>query len=106
MRTTSPLSDLRALCWSKCEVGLGDARVYLLDLNDLRLCGPHPSLQFLVTAARVSIDPCVLVCGHETIFEGSQIEGALSRRLGQAQGRGRQDLLGVDAHHKALAQEA
>ena len=48
MRTTSPLSDLRALCWSKCEVGLGDTRVYLLDLNELRLCRPHPRFQFLV----------------------------------------------------------
>jgi hypothetical protein len=49
VRTTSPLSDLRALCWSKCEVVLGDARVYLLDLNKLRLCGPHPSFQLLMT---------------------------------------------------------
>ncbi len=32
-----------------------------------------------LTAAPVSIDPCVLVSGYEAIFEGSQIEGALSR---------------------------
>lgn len=59
-----------------------------------------------LTAAPVSIDPCVLASRHETIFEGSQIEGALSRRRWQSQGRGRKDLLGVDAHHKALAKEA
>jgi hypothetical protein len=55
-----------------------------------------------LTAAPVSIDPCVLVSGHEAIFEGSEIEGALSRRRRQTQGGGRKDLLGVDAHHKAL----
>src|SRR5215216_7122743 len=48
----------------------------------------------------------VVASRHETIFEGSQVEGALSRRRRQAQGRGREDLLGVDAHHKALAKEA
>jgi hypothetical protein len=53
------------------------------------------------SAAPVSIDPCVLASRHETIFEGSQIEGALSGRLRQTQGGGSQDLLGVDAHHKA-----
>jgi hypothetical protein len=59
-----------------------------------------------LTATPVSIDPCVLVSGHETIFEGAQIEGALSRRCRDAQGRDRKDLLGVDANHKALAKEA
>src|ERR687890_617191 len=59
----------------------------------------------VLTAAPVSIDPYVLASRHETIFEGSQIEGALSRRLGQTQGRGRKDLLSFDANHKALAKE-
>jgi hypothetical protein len=40
---------------------------------------------------------CVLASRHETIFEGSEIEGALSGRLGQTQGSGRKDLLGIDA---------
>jgi transposase len=35
----------------------------------------------------------VVACRHETIFEGSQIEGALSSRLRQTQGGGRKDLL-------------
>ena len=39
----------------------------------------------------------MLVSGHEAIFEGSEIEGALSRRLGQTQGSGHKDLLGIDA---------
>src|ERR671917_1888999 len=65
------------------------------------------ALAFLVpTAPPVSIDPYVVASGHETVFEGSQIEGALSRRRGQTQGGGRQNLLGVDAHHKALAKKA
>src|SRR5215203_4061272 len=59
----------------------------------------------LDTAAPVSIDPYVVAFGHETIFEGSQIEGALSRRLRQTQGAGRKDLLGFDALHKALAKK-
>src|SRR5215208_342438 len=59
----------------------------------------------LLTAAPVSIDPYVLASGHETIFEGSQIEGAGRRRRWQTQGGGRKDLLCVDAHHKALAKE-
>src|SRR5215218_7133375 len=58
------------------------------------------------TATPVSIDPCVLVSGNETIFEGPEIEGALSRRRRQTQGGGRKDLLCVGAHHKTLAQEA
>ena len=58
-----------------------------------------------LTAAPVSIDPCVVAFGHETVFEGSEIEGACRRRLRQTQAGGRQDLLGVDANHKALAQE-
>ena len=45
----------------------------------------------------------VLASGHETIFEGSEIEGALGRRRRYTQGAGSEDLLGVDAHHKALA---
>ena len=49
---------------------------------------------------------CVLASRHETIFKGSEIEGARCRRLRQAQGRGRKYLLGFYAHHKALAQEA
>jgi hypothetical protein len=48
----------------------------------------------------------VLASRHETIFEGPEIEGAFSCRLRQTQGGGREDLLGVDANHKALAQEA
>src|SRR5215213_634361 len=58
------------------------------------------------TAVPVSIDPCVLASGHDTIFEGSEIEGTLSPRLGQTQAAGREDLLGVDANHKAPAKEA
>src|SRR5215203_7030386 len=65
---------------------------------------PLPAQQS--TAAPVSIDPYVLVSWHETIFEGPQIEGALSRRRWQTQRAGRKDLLGIEAHHKALAQEA
>jgi hypothetical protein len=43
---------------------------------------------------------------HETIFEGSEIEGARRRRRRrQTQGGGRKDLLGIDAHHKALAKK-
>src|SRR5215203_7520142 len=59
-----------------------------------------PLQQTTVTAVPVSIDPCVLACGNETIFEGSQIEGALSRRLRHTQGGGSEDLLGVGAYHK------
>jgi transposase len=49
---------------------------------------------------------CVLVSGHEAIFEGSEIEGALSRRRRHTHGAGRKDLLGIGAHHKTLAKEA
>src|SRR5918995_892818 len=45
---------------------------------------------------------CVLASGHETVFEGSKTQGALGRRCRQTQGGGREDLLGVDAYHKAL----
>ena len=38
------------------------------------------------TAAPLSIDPYELASRHETIFEGSEIEGALSRRRWQSQG--------------------
>ena len=44
----------------------------------------------------------MLASGHETVFEGSQVEGAISSRRRYTQGRSREDLLGVDAHHKAL----
>src|SRR5829696_3686650 len=64
------------------------------------LCGE------LLTAAPVSIDPCVVASFHETVFEGSEVEGALGRRCRYTKGRGRKHLLGVDAHHKALAQKA
>ena len=37
----------------------------------------------------------MLASGHETIFEGSEIEGALGRRLRYTQGAGRKYLLGV-----------
>ncbi len=47
----------------------------------------------------------MLVSRHEAIFEGSEIEGARCRRRRYTQGRGRKDLLGIDAHHKALAEE-
>src|SRR5829696_6773821 len=57
------------------------------------------------TAAPVSIDPCVVASWHETVFEGSQIEGVSRGRLGRTQAGCREDLLGVDANHKALAQE-
>ena len=75
----------------------------------------HPSLRAHPdheTAGRVLSDTGGLVSfelaaeGHETVFEGSQVEGALGRRRRYTQGGGRQDLLGVDAHHKALAKEA
>ena len=42
---------------------------------------------------------------HEAIFEGPEIESALSRRRRYAQGRGRKDLLCFDAYHKALAKK-
>ena len=48
----------------------------------------------------------MLASGHEAIFEGPEIEGALSRRRRYTKGRGREDLLCFDAHHKALAKEA
>jgi transposase len=48
----------------------------------------------------VNVEPCVLASGHETVFEGSETQGALGRRCPNTQGGGRQDLLGVDAHHK------
>jgi hypothetical protein len=62
-------------------------------------------LRHPLTAAPVSIDPYVLASGHETVFEGSEVEGALGRRCWQAQGGARQDLLRVDAHHKTLAKK-
>src|SRR5215211_818936 len=62
--------------------------------------GPGP------TAAPVSIDPYVVASRHETVFEGSQVKGARRRRCRDAQGGGREDLLCVDAHHKALDKEA
>src|SRR5215203_4069120 len=58
------------------------------------------------TATPVSIDPCVVASFHETVFEGSEVEGALGRRCRYTKGRGRKHLLGVDARHKALAQKA
>src|SRR5215211_1760822 len=70
-----------------------------------RTSGYRGSAKFVLTAAPVSIDPYVLASRHETIFEGSQIEGALSRRRWQTQRAGRKDLLSFDAHHKALAKE-
>src|SRR5829696_1183809 len=58
------------------------------------------------SATRPEWPKSTLASRHETIFEGSQIEGALSRRLRQTQrGGGRKDLLSFDAHHKALAKE-
>src|SRR5918993_5377543 len=63
-------------------------------------------LRLLYTAAPVSIDPCMLVSGYEAIFERPEIEGARRRRHWNPQGGGREDLLGFDAHHKALAKEA
>ena len=38
------------------------------------------------TAAPVSIDPYMLASRHETIFKGSEIEGARCRRRWQSQG--------------------
>src|SRR5215211_933878 len=43
---------------------------------------------------------------HETVFEGSEIEGARRRRRRYAQGAGREGLLCIGAHHKALAEKA
>ena len=40
----------------------------------------------LLTAAPVSIDPCVVASFHETVFEGSEVEGALSRRCRYTKG--------------------
>src|SRR5215217_213991 len=68
-------------------------------LCELRLNG-------VLTAAPVSIDPYVVASRHETVFEGSQVKGARRRRCRDAQGGGREDLLCVDAHHKALDKEA
>jgi hypothetical protein len=48
----------------------------------------------------------MLTSGHETVFERSEIEGAGRRRPRGVQGGGREDLLGIGAHHKALANEA
>jgi hypothetical protein len=45
----------------------------------------------------------VLVSRHEAIFEGSEIESALSRRRRYTQGGGCKDLLGVDANHKLIS---
>jgi transposase len=47
----------------------------------------------------------VVASRHETKFEGPEIEGARCRRLRQAQGRSREDLLCFYAHHKALAKK-
>ena len=47
----------------------------------------------------------MLVSRHEAIFEGPEIEGARRRRRRYTQGAGRKDLLGVDAHHQALAKK-
>src|SRR5215211_3167688 len=58
-----------------------------------------------LTAAPVNIDP-VLASGHETVFEGSQVEGALGSRRRYAQGGGRKDLLGVHRILKKLTQKA
>jgi transposase len=41
----------------------------------------------------------MLVSRHEAIFEGSEIEGALSRGRRYTQGAGRKDLLGIGAHY-------
>src|SRR5829696_9000190 len=59
--------------------------------------------RFVLTATPVRIDPFVLASKDEAIFEGSQIESALSRRCRYTQGAGSKDLLGVDAYHKAVA---
>src|SRR3954468_20166003 len=56
------------------------------------------------TATPVSMDP-VLVSRDEAVFERPEIESARRRRRRQTQGGGGKDLLGVDAHHKALAEE-
>ena len=59
----------------------------------------------VLTAVPVSIDPCVLASGNETIFEGSEIEGSLSRRRRHTQPGGSDDLLSVGAYHKTLVKE-
>src|SRR5215204_6289305 len=78
------------------HLSLGRVEQHLLR----RAISPHH------TATPVSIDPCVVASFHETVFEGSEVEGALGRRCRYTKGRGRKHLLGVDAHHKALAQKA
>src|SRR5215216_5147579 len=79
----------------------GTARACRLGTWTPATCAHRP-----VTAAPVSIDPYVVASRHETVFEGSQVKGARRRRCRDAQGGGREDLLCVDAHHKALDKEA
>src|SRR4051812_35680200 len=47
----------------------------------------------------------MLASRNEAVFEGPEIEGARRCRRRYTQGGGRKDLLGFDAHHKALAEE-
>ena len=47
---------------------------------------PTSALDPELTAAPVSIDPCVVASFHETVFEGSEVEGALSRRCRYTKG--------------------
>jgi YesN/AraC family two-component response regulator len=74
------------------DVALVDARMPRMDGVELieRLTLEHPRVAAIVlttfdddeyvfgglTAAPVSIDPHVVGCLHETVFEGSQVEGA------------------------------
>ena len=69
------------------------------------ICRPLPRGVSDLTAVPVSIDPCVLASGNETIFEGSEIEGSLSRRRRHTQPGGSDDLLSVGAYHKTLVKE-
>src|SRR5215210_7181636 len=103
-RTTRDVaSGLRHKPWRPSEA-IVSARVR--NGYGLVLSGKITTLCSLLTAAPVSIDPCVVASFHETVFEGSEVEGALSRRCRYTKGTGRKHLLGVDAHHKALAQKA
>src|SRR5215211_1766255 len=87
------------------DVSLGYQQGSASSAGKIRCCEDTTDVSG-VTAAPVSIDPYVVASRHETVFEGSQVKGARRRRCRDAQGGGREDLLCVDAHHKALDKEA
>jgi hypothetical protein len=63
---------------------------------------PIITAAYLQRLAQVLI--LVLAFGHETLLEGPEDQGARRRRPRGAQGGSREDLLGLGAHHQALAQ--